>query len=143
VSAPLALFGERPKGKATRYAEAFLAKNPWVYDAFRHHALALIETRERKRYSGMTIVNMIRWHDPRKTATDGLPMKFRIGNHTASFLSRMFLMEFPQHRSFFDLKPAEADYWPGPPGWEFSGTPVRAKDDDRPEPSWYYRGPAE
>lgn len=120
------LFDAKPKAGKTAAFEAFHAENGWVYEAFKRRALALIQRGERRRYSAGTIVDLMRWHDPRSTTTADLPEGFKIANAHSAFYGRMFLMEFPEHREFFRLHAAEADEWPGPPGWRFSGRPVRS-----------------
>lgn len=124
--------------KLIREFEAFHAANPHVYDLVVKFT-DIVRARGFKTYAIATIYERVRWHMDVDTTGD----EFKLNNNHRAFYARMLIMERPELRSFLGLRMSVADDWPGPPGWKFSGTPVRSPGADGPPPGPYGRGAAE
>lgn len=125
--------------------EKFHALNGWVYEAFsRIMDSEFAKRSEGSRYSARLACQRVSFHNVRTTSTDpkvtGDPETFKLTNEHSVFYARMWVMEHPERREFLRINRSNyADDWPGPPGWPFSGTPVRGGKDPGVGP--YGRGP--
>lgn len=78
--------------------------NPKIYEFFRRYALKAIE-KGHKKLSAEFLVNVIRWETPIKAGDDD----FKINNNYKAYYSRLFMREFPQYSTFFDIRSSKAD----------------------------------
>jgi len=84
-------------------------KNPEIWKAFEKFTLEAIES-GRTKYSHWAIMNRVRWHTDIETT--GKP--FKISNDHIAFYARAFVHKYPQHKTFFKLKPLKEEREPCP-----------------------------
>ncbi len=93
---------------------AYHTNNPAVYELFEGYALDVIE-RGRTRFSARTIFERIRWY----TNIETTGTCYKINDHWVPFYARLFMKDHPEHKGFFQLRPAAADWQTV---WPYSGT---------------------
>lgn len=92
---------QRATGKTIREAfVAFHALNPHVYQRFKDIVFRLIE-RGRKRYSSKTILCVVRFQRDMETQSDE---EYRINDAFTAEYARLFIVDFPQHKDFFEFR---------------------------------------
>lgn len=79
-------------------------ENPHIYNMFRHYALEAIK-KGHKRLSAEFIICILRWETGARAYNDS----YKINNNVKPFYSRMFLREFPNYKSFFEIRKSKAD----------------------------------
>jgi hypothetical protein len=73
--------------------------NPKVYELYKKFALQLINA-GRKRIGSKMIIERIRW----ETSINTKGEEYKINNDYTCFYSRMFTIEFPQHKDKFQFR---------------------------------------
>lgn len=88
-----------------RQFQEFHESNPQVFRLFVKFAKQAIGT-GRTRFSGRTIMERVRWYTSVETND---PAGFKVNDHWAPFYVRLFEIEFPRHKGFFEKRRAYAD----------------------------------
>jgi len=87
--------------------EEFHLKNPVVYEFFKDLAFRAIE-KGKKRISFKMIMNVIRWDIFINTTDEAVPLnevvKFKINDAYGSRYARLFVSDFPEHKSKIELR---------------------------------------
>lgn len=83
--------------------KVFHIENPDIYATFRRYALKIKQT-GRKKYSGWTIINAIRWDHDIKTSGD----VFKINNDFIALYTRLLIFHEPSFEGFFELRKMKA-----------------------------------
>ena len=73
--------------------------NPHVWEKFKEFS-RLVKSKGRKKYSGWTIINAIRWKYDTSTMGDS----FKINNDYIALYTRMMIHEDPSFVGFFELR---------------------------------------
>jgi hypothetical protein len=85
----------------------FHKKNPHIYKRFLHYALERMSGNLRHKISGKAIINRIRWDDD----VDSTARDYKINDAFSPYYVRLFIKQFPQHQSRFELRRLRAlDY---------------------------------
>lgn len=91
---------KQTKEQVTEQFNRFHGLHPEVYEAFKHRANQLWE-KGRKRYSANGICHILRFH----SIIDGRPQDERkINNNFSSFYSRMYTLDYPERKDFFEQR---------------------------------------
>jgi hypothetical protein len=78
--------------------------NPEVWEKFKDYTFEAINS-GRNKYSQWAIINRIRWNSEIETKGG----EFKISNDYICFYARLFHAKFPQHDSFFTVKPLKEE----------------------------------
>lgn len=77
----------------------FHEENPFVWQKFQEYAFKIKKT-GKKKYSGWTIVNAIRWHFDLRTSGDS----FKINNDFIALYVRLLINQYPEFERFFEQR---------------------------------------
>lgn len=83
--------------------KAFHLDNPHVYKKFKEYAFKIKKT-GRKKYSAVTLINVIRWEHDTETTGD----VFKINNDFIALYARLLIHHYPEFDNFFELRKMKA-----------------------------------
>ena len=76
-----------------------------IYNLFRQYALYLINDKGKKKIGAKMIVERIRWN----VFVNVTDADYKINNSHTSRYARMFIDEYPQYASYFELRTIHSD----------------------------------
>jgi len=79
-------------------------ENPQIYEAFKKVTLRAIQ-RGFKHFSAEAVFNVIRW----ETAVTANEDQFKVNNNFRSYYSRLFCIDYPEHKDFFFRRGSKSD----------------------------------